>query len=303
MELSQVGAPSVEPVEESRVGVVIATRDRSVLLQRTLRRLVALPEAPAVLVVDDGSRDDTAVTVAASFPDVALTSLGRSRGAAARNVGVECSAAPYVALTDDDAHWAPGALAAAAAVLDRHPRVALIAPQILVGPEERLDPVSAEMARGGLPGDQGPPGERVLGFLACAAVIRRSAFLEVGGFDERYGVGGEERLLALDLAAAGWDLRYVPSVVAHHHPPASADRPGRRIATLRNDLWTAWLRRPVRAAVQESTRRVRDAGPRRTTASAVGAALLGAHWVARERRVLPAHVEAWLTALERSGVP
>lgn len=302
MPLPVLDAPAHELDAGTAVTVVIATRDRHDLLLETLGRLAGLPEAPDVLVVDDASRDDTARAVAACFPRVAVTTLERSRGAAARNVGVEQSRSRYVALTDDDADWAPGALAAAAAVLDEHPEIGLVAPRVLVGEEERLDAVSLAMATGGLEGGPALPGEPVLGFVACAVVVRRSAFLAVGGFDGRYGVGGEERRLALDLATAGWALRYVPAVVAHHRPPPSAGRPARRAMTLRNDLWTAWLRRPARAATAESVGLLRRAGLRRSsTAAGLAAALVGASWVVRERRVVHPRVEAWLTTLDARG--
>jgi hypothetical protein len=60
------------------------------------------------------------------------------------------------------------------------------------------------------------------------------------------------------------ELRYAPTVVAHHHPSPAADRPGRRSTTLRNDLWTARLRRPVRTAARESGRLAREASARPT---------------------------------------
>ncbi len=284
----------------SRVDVVIASRDRRALLLQTLARLHALPAPPAVVVVDDGSRDGTAAAVAARFPGVEVARLAASRGAAARNVGVERSGAPYVALTDDDAHWAPGALERAAQVLDLHPEVALVAPRVLVGPEERLDPVCRAMLVDGLRDAPWRPGRPVLGFVACAAVVRRSAFLAVGGFDGRYGMGGEEGRLALDLAGAGWELRHVPSVVAHHHPPPRVGCGGRSAPTLRNDLWTAWLRRPARAALAQSVRYVRASGLRRETGSGVLGAIAGAGWVLRERRVVPEEVEGALVALDRA---
>jgi hypothetical protein len=61
-------------------------------------------------------------------------------------------------------------------------------------------------------------------FLACAVVLRGCAVLEVGGFSERLGVGGEEELLGWDLAGAGWLMSYVPEVIAHHHPPPNVRR-------------------------------------------------------------------------------
>ena len=45
-------------------------------------------------------------------------------------------------------------------------------------------------------------GAAVLGFLACACVVRKAAFVGVGGFSELLFFVGEERLLAYDLAAA-----------------------------------------------------------------------------------------------------
>ena len=72
-----------------------------------------------------------------------------------------------------------------------------------------------------------------------------------GGFRLGYGIGGEEELLAIDLRASGWDLRYCPQVVAHHHPaterPPGADRRRRQA---RNAVRTAWLRRRLGSAVR-----------------------------------------------------
>jgi N-acetylglucosaminyl-diphospho-decaprenol L-rhamnosyltransferase len=56
-----------------------------------------------------------------------------------------------------------------------------VAARILVGPEERTDPVTALMADSPLPRAEDAPGPSVLGFLACSAVLRREAFLQVGG--------------------------------------------------------------------------------------------------------------------------
>ncbi|MYR62383.1 glycosyltransferase family 2 protein, partial [Streptomyces sp. SID625] len=86
------------------------------------------------------------------------------------------------------------------------------------------------------------PGTQVLGFLACAAVTRRTAYLDAGGFHPLLFFGGEETLLAYDLAARGWGVTHCPEVVAHHHP-ASGPRTGRAALVRRNELLTAWLRR------------------------------------------------------------
>jgi hypothetical protein len=82
------------------------------------------------------------------------------------------------------------------------------------------------------------PGPSILGFLACAVVVRRSAFLAVGGFDDVVFFGGEERV-APDLAAAGWGLAYVPDLVVHHHPSSDRDVRARVAREVRNRVLVA----------------------------------------------------------------
>lgn len=278
-------------MEHDDVTVVIVTRDRRPTLLATLERLRSLPGPPPVVVVDNGSTDDTVAAVRRAAPETHLIALGENRGAAGRNVGASAATTPLVALCDDDAWWSPGALDRAAAHFADHPRLGLLAARILVGPQSRLDPTCARMARG--PVRPGAPGPMIAGFVACAAVLRREALLAVGGFEERFGIGGEETLLTMDLLAAGWSAAYADDVVAHHHPHAGT-REGRHRAVVRNDLWTAWLRRPAHVAA-------------RATACALVPsrwrglidALAGSGWVLRERRPLPAEVERQLRLIGR----
>jgi GT2 family glycosyltransferase len=283
------------------VSVVVATRNRRPELLRTLSRLRALPERPSIIVVDNGSGDGTVSAVTAGFPDVRVVPLGRNRGAAARNIGVHLARTPYVAFSDDDSWWEPGALTRACAVLDSHPRVGLVAARTVVGPDRVPDPVNAAMAGTPLDGEPGLPGRSVLGFLGCASVVRRRAFLDVGGFSHVLFFVGEERLLAYDLAARGWSLRYVPAIVAVHEP--SPHRPPTRDrlrAERRNALLTAWMRRPGAVALRETAR----LGVRAVWDGDCRAALLAATWrmpgALMRRRPLPPTVEREIRRLETS---
>jgi GT2 family glycosyltransferase len=231
---------------------VIATRDRRASRLRTLDQLTGLPERPPVIVVDNGSVDGSPAAVRAAHPNIDVVTLGRNIGAPARNVGARRAATPYVAFADDDSWWAPGSLARAEELLDRHPHLAVVAARVAVGEEAVLDPTSAAMAASPLASQRDGPGPSVLGFLACGAVVRRDAFLAVGGFDDLLFFLGEEALVAIDLAEAGWELRYVADVVAHHHPGSTADRPGRRRRAARNALLVDWLRRPVPVAARRT---------------------------------------------------
>jgi GT2 family glycosyltransferase len=285
------------PVSPTRVSVVIATRNRGPELLGTLARLRALPERPPIVVVDNGSTDGTAELVRAHHPEVQVVGLRRNRGGAARTVGARLVDSPYVAFSDDDSWWAPGALSRAADLLDRHPRLAVLAARVLIGPEERLDPVCAEMAHSPLLAADELPGPSVLGFIACGAVVRRTAFLNAGGFDVRLGVGGEEELLSVDLATRGWGLAYVDEVVAHHYPSPSRDPSGRRRVQVRNALWSTWLRRPLGSAARQTAHLAALALHQPGARSGILLALLGLPWVLRERRPVQPELEAALRIL------
>ena len=274
--------------------VVIATRNRRERLLATLGRLCSLPDRPAIVVVDNASEDGTAAAVSRAYPGVRLIEATDEIGSAARTLGVRAAETPLVAFSDDDSWWAPGALRTAVQVFEAYPDLALIAARIVVEPRGALDPTCERMRDSPLRAELPLPGPAVLGFMACGAVARRSAVLSCSGFHPRYGFGGEEHLLAVDMAAAGWGLAYVDDVVAHHQP-APGPRAWRGTTEVRNRLWSAWLRRPLPTAVRLTiVTMVRRSGGGR----ALLAALPGLPWIARERRVVPARVEVALRALD-----
>ncbi|MBK1614603.1 glycosyl transferase family 2 [Rubrivivax gelatinosus] len=276
-----------------RVGVVVLTHERPAELERCLQRLCALPEAPPVVVVDNASRGDTAAAVVARHAGVELLRSPVNLGAAGRNLGVARLATPYVAFCDDDTWWAAGALARAADLLDAHARIGALSARVLVGPEDRLDPTCVAMAASPLPAD-GLPGPRLVSFMAGAVVMRTRAFREAGGYEPRFFLGAEEALLALDLAAAGWEMVYADEVVTHHHPSPARDVGLRRRVLMRNRLWLAWLRLPWLLAWYETRAVLRDARAAGVAQPALRAALAALPWVLRHRRRLPAAVvEAW----------
>lgn len=280
------------------VTVVVMSRDRREQALRSLGRLVGEAGAARVVFVDNGSSDGTAQAVNQAFPDVVVVPLPRNVGAQARNVGVLLADTAYVAFSDDDSWWAGGSLARAVRLLERHPRLGLVMGRVLVGPDGVLDPVCEGMAAAPLGHPPGVPHPRVLGFLACGAVVRREAFLAVGGFSGVVRFPGEEELLALDLAADGWDLVYAEDVVARHLPTRSAGRSGRRAGEVRSRLLTAWLRRPPRRALASSWRTLRDAQPADAVLGLLGATAR-MPLVARRHAVLPPAVEGQLEVLGR----
>ena len=285
---------------DGRIGVVLLTHNRRDEATVAVGRLLDLPERPAVIVVDNASGDGTADVVREKFPEVTVLALGHNLGAVGRNVGVRALTTPYVAFCDDDTWWDPGSLRRAADLLDAHPALAVITATILVEPGARDDPVNAELRESPVVGPSWLPGPALGSFLAGASVLRREAFLGCGGFSTRLWLGGEEELLAADLAAAGWELCHVPDMVVHHLPSRARDPHLRRRHGIRNTLWFTWLRRPVGRALRRTLFLARTVPRDRVSALAFLDALRGTPWVLRERRVLPPWAEVRFRALERA---
>jgi GT2 family glycosyltransferase len=285
------------------VTVVIAARNAWHQLERTLAELAALPERPPVVLVDDASTDGTVEQVRRRHPEVEVVRLHERCGPVARNVGVRRARTPYVAFADADSWWAPGSLRRVAELFDAHPELGLLGAHILVGPEDRDDPICAEMARSPLtwhaapPGQPGLPGHVLASFLGGASAVRAAAFADAGGFEPRLVVGGEEELLGAELVTAGWAMRYVPELVVHHHPEG-VRRGEVRALGLRNTLWFAWRRRPWPAGLAWSAYVLRSSGPRPETVRGLALALGGLGWVLRTRRRVPPGIERGLRRLQ-----
>ncbi|MGY1837584.1 glycosyltransferase family 2 protein [Blastococcus sp. SYSU DS0510] len=221
--------------------VVVITRNRRADVLATLPH----HEAPVILV-DNASTDGTVEAVRAAHPEVYVLPLDRNEGARARTLGAAHADTPFIAFADDDSWWAPGDLARAVKIIRAHPRLALLNARITVGPQQRLDTVCDEMSASPLGTPADLPGPSLLGFVACAALVRTEAFEAVGGFDPVIRFPGEEERLALDLAAAGWGMSYVDEVTVHHHPSPRRESPERRQAGIwRSRLLTALMRLPM----------------------------------------------------------
>ena len=114
----------------------------------------------------------------------------------------------------------------------------------------------------------------------------------VSGYDPHLFLGGEESLLALDLATHGWAIVYADALTVHHHPSPYRDTAGRRRLLARNALWIAWLRRPFLSAIRETLRVLGAARTEGTLGTCCVEAVRGLPWVLRNRRVVSAEIEA-----------
>lgn len=280
---------------QDRISVVMITRNRAAEIGTALQHLLELPEKPHIIVVDNGSTDHAVNMAQEIDPAIEVIPLGHNLGGAGRNVGVQRAATPYIAFSDDDSWWEPGSLRRAVERFDSALDLGLIAARMLVGPEQALDPISDIMRTSPLAQDHGDgtglAGVPIVSFVACGAIVRKSAFLQAGGFNAHFGVGGEEEVLAMDLMRNGWQLVYAEDIVAHHYPSAARDVSMRQRRQVRNALWSIWLRRPMPSLVT-STHRITTMSLKDPPCRlGVLDALTGIPWILRARRPISASLD------------
>jgi GT2 family glycosyltransferase len=217
---------------EPLVSVIIVNYNRAALLEACLRSLVQPQGVPfEAVVVDNGSSDGSVETVeafaaAAPFPVRLLRNAENLGFCAANNQGIRASAAPFVALLNNDAEAEPDWLAQLHSAFE-DPRVGMAASKILVYEDPRIIDKAGHLIwldgqnRGRGTGErdcgQYEQMEDVLWPDGCACMYRRAMLDDIGLFDEDLFAYGDDAELGLRARIAGWRCLYVPKAVVRHH--------------------------------------------------------------------------------------
>jgi GT2 family glycosyltransferase len=218
-----------EAADRERVAVVIVNANAGLLLVQTLEHLEQQTVAPArVIVVDNASADGSVDGLEQRHPSVEVIRLDQNVGfGEANNIGVQAVAdCKWVALLNPDAFPEPRWLETLLEAARNEPDYSFFASRLLVADDPgKLDGTGDVYHVSGLAfrRDHGRsvesvarPGSEVFSPCAAAALYSRAAFVEVGGFDERYFAYLEDLDLAFRLRLAGHRCRYVPESTALH---------------------------------------------------------------------------------------
>ena len=197
------------------VSVVLPTFNRARTLARAMDTVLTQSASGIELVVvDDGSTDDTATVLNEYASDrVRIAHLPDNRGpAAARNVGAKLAAGRFLAFQDSDDKWLPGRVATQLDQLRAAPAKVAVSyghvRKVLPGGEAMLHPGRSQPHLDGRLFEDLAHGN----FIGLPSVImRREAFEDVGGFDERLR-SLEDWELMLRLAHR-FEFAFVPRVV------------------------------------------------------------------------------------------
>lgn len=166
-----------------RISAVIPSYNRCHTLPRALRSVYAQSSAvDEVILVDDGSSDDSAAMVAREFPRLRLIRQPNRGVSAARNRGIRAARCEWIALLDSDDCWMPHKIETLRAAAARHPDYILYhSDEIWIRRGVRVNPMRKHRKSGGWIFRQCLP---LCAISPSAAVIQKAALLELGLFDE-----------------------------------------------------------------------------------------------------------------------
>ena len=202
----------------SAIGVVITSHDQGDLVRAAVDSVQDQVRRPdEIVVVDDGSTDAGSLSVLTRIERRGVRVLRQANlgVSAARNAGIAAVTTDYVAVLDGDDRYEPEFLDRTAALLDAH-----------------ADTVAASswlVAFGVCQWVVRPAGGRLVDFLArnacpAAALVRRAACAQVGGYSEDLRAGFEDWDFFLKLLELGGRIEIVPEpLVAYRTAPASAN--------------------------------------------------------------------------------
>jgi GT2 family glycosyltransferase len=229
--------PEGQAPPRERVALVIVNYNGGSYLPQALAAVARQTVSPArVIVVDNASTDGSANDIELHYPGVAVIRLTENVGfAAANNVGVRAVAdCDWVALLNPDAFPEPEWLERLLDAASREPGYSFFASRLLLaddpgkidgsGDVYHVSGLAFRRDHGRRAAKATRPQEEIFAPCAAAALYRRDAFLEVGGFDERFFAYLEDVDLAFRLRLAGHRCLYVPDSTVLHHGSAIAGR-------------------------------------------------------------------------------
>lgn len=209
----------------SSIDVVLAAYNRYELTCSCLRHLQAQTLEHRVIVVDNGSTDDTRTRLRSEWPNVHVERFDQNRGfTAACNRGVAAGSGEIVVLLNNDVDCRPDFLERLIAPL-RDASVGSAASLVLQSDEQSVDSlgVTADVTLAGFQRLHGMPAERardagplLVGPEGAAGAYRRPAWEQLGGLDETIPAYMEILDLALRLRCAGWRTACAPEAIAVH---------------------------------------------------------------------------------------
>jgi GT2 family glycosyltransferase len=219
------------------ISIMITTRNRAGDLRQTCRVLKQLNPTPSeILITADGCTDDTAAVVKSELPEAKLlvNSIGQGSVASRDRMMREATGDLVLALDDDSYPEQTDCIARIGPLFEQNPRMAIAHfPQRTDEYPETLTQTNFGAAR------------LTRSFANSGAVLRRSIYLQLPGFEPKFFHMYEEPDYALQCVAAGYEVLLTSLItIRHHYSGATRNEMRNHHRHSRNEFWSTLMRCP-----------------------------------------------------------
>ncbi len=228
---------------QPELSVLIVNRNTADLLLTCLKHVLRsnLDEEPEVLVVDNGSSDDSVARVKTEYPNVTVLEAGKNLGfAAANNLAAKRAQGRFLLLVNTDALLDRNCARTLLDLMKSDPLIGMVGPQLLnvdrslqssfeAAPTLVTETLNRSLLKrlfpNRFPGKATSAQETFSAEALIGAVmmLRREPFEALDGFDEDYFFFLEETDLAVRMKRSGWQILHEPRAKAVHLQGATAD--------------------------------------------------------------------------------
>ncbi|GJL94179.1 MAG: glycosyl transferase [Hyphococcus sp.] len=241
----------------TEISIIIVNYNAGDRLEKCIRCLNAQTLQPLEIIVVDNASTDNSLETALNRPNIVVIEAGENLGfAAANNLAAKKAKGEFIALLNPDAYADPDWLKELATAITDYPDVDAFGslqlqadnPEILDGAGDAYHPFGlAYRGHYGWPTQSAPETGECFAPCAAAAIYRRSTFLSLGGFEEKFFCYFEDVDLGFRLQLSGKRAMQIKSAKVLHEGSgiSGAASPFTVYHGHRNRIWTHYLNMPL----------------------------------------------------------
>jgi GT2 family glycosyltransferase len=224
------------------VSIIIVNWNRCEDVLETLQKLTySNYKNIEVILVDNGSTDNSPKVLLEKFPHINLIALPNNIGCEdGNNVGILNADGEFLIFLDSDADIEPNGISKILNVFEGDADIGIVEPRIIRPADNKILNEAKYWPKSNT-------------FTGCVVAFRASVFKEVGLRPGEFFLYSSEPEICLRVIEYGYKIVHCPDIIGHHResPVARANKLFYYLAT-RNTIWLIWRHYPFMSAIYET---------------------------------------------------
>ena len=205
-----------------------------------------------IIVVDNGSADNTAEMIKTKLPQVKLIALKENIGVAAYNKGFEQAQGKYIVILDDDSFPETNAIPRMVEEFEKNPQLGIVAFDVRNYYDYRKTNINPEGCEEHQHDETEVPRYQ-MAFNGAGVGIRKTCLQEVGGYPGEFFLYWNEQDLSIRVLNAGYQIQWFPGIISlHKYSPSNRESWRAPFYYTRNLYWLIWKYFPWKKLLKDT---------------------------------------------------